>query len=119
MILDVLLPAIADSHGEHVAASSVYSRIKLRIAVHFGLLDRAGGEWSGEPLVHAARLVDARTAKRMLHDTGRHLALIVSDDVYQKAVRQGHTRLGVDAFHRIPIKNKETSAHAWILLDLA
>jgi hypothetical protein len=118
-ILDVLLPAIVASHREHVAVSSADSWIKLRIAVHFGLLDRTGGQWSGEPLVHAARLVDARVAKRKLHEAGGRLVLIFSDDVYQKVVRQGHSRLGEDEFHRIPINEKETSTHAWIHLDLA
>jgi hypothetical protein len=58
-VLDTFVEAVAGALREHNQAASDAYRIDLRVAVHVGYVDRVGGEWSGTPLVHAARLVDA------------------------------------------------------------
>lgn len=116
-VLDEFVPTIARGLHEHAAASSPAASIKLRLAVHFGFLDRIAGEWSGDPLVHATRLVDARAVKNVFGDNpDAYLALVVSDEIYQKIVRHGHTRLGPNEYQRVAVSENETSTVAWLRL---
>jgi hypothetical protein len=116
-VLDAFVTCIAGTFTGRMKALDPAARFKLRISVHFGFVDRSEGEWSGAPLVHAARLIDAAEAKRMLGAAENgSLALIVSDDVYQQVIRNGYTRLGPGEYQRIRVTEKETSTDAWVRL---
>ncbi|MEV8442112.1 hypothetical protein AB0425_32455 [Actinosynnema sp. NPDC051121] len=112
-VLDTFVEAVARALREHnVAASDAY-RIDLRAAVHVGYVDRVNGEWSGTPLVHAARLVDAPEVKRALEEAGGAcLALVVSDAV-KHVVDEGYCRIGPTGYRHVAVVVKETSCDAW------
>ncbi|MBC6462382.1 hypothetical protein [Actinomadura sp. HBU206391] len=116
-LLDVFLVTVAAALHEHAEASSDATRLRLRIAVHFGYVDRAGEGWSGEPLVHAARLVDADEVRLRLQDSrDACLALVVSDDFHRTIVRHGYAHAGPSDYDRVDVAEKETSSHAWVRL---
>jgi hypothetical protein len=113
-LLDPFVPHLAAALREHRKAAAEAARLRLRVAVHMGLLHRDEGGWAGEPLVHSARLLDAPPLRRTLAAADRaDLAMIVSDDVYRKIVRHGYG-LDAAAYHRVPVVVKETRADAWI-----
>jgi len=88
--------------------------MRLRLAVHMGLLHHDGGGWAGEPLVHCARLLDAAPVRQALTAVNRaDLVVVVSQPVYDAVVRYGYG-LDPDACRRIAITEKETVASAWI-----
>ena len=116
-IIDEFGMAVEDALREHTAASGTSGRIRLRMAIHFGFLDRIDEAWSGEPLVHATRLVNAVAVKQLLRDSEHaNLALVVSDDFYQKIIRQGHTRESPAGYQRIDVVEKELATNAWARL---
>jgi hypothetical protein len=113
-LLDPFVPHLAAALREHRKTAAEAARLRLRVAVHMGLLHRDAGGWAGAPLVLSARLLDAPPLRRVLDVAERaDLAVIVSGDVYEKVVRHGY---GLDpaAYHRVEVAVKETRASAWI-----
>ncbi|MFC6089710.1 hypothetical protein [Saccharothrix lopnurensis] len=112
-VLDTFVEAVAKALREHNRASGDAYRVDLRAAVHVGHVDRVGGEWSGTPLVHAARLVDAPGVKDALGEDGDAcLALVVSAPVKQ-VVDEGYCRVGPAGYRHVGVVVKETSCDGW------
>lgn len=112
-VLDTFIEAVAKALRKHNEAASDAYRIDLRTAVHVGYVDQVGGEWSGTPLVHAARLVDAPEVKHVLGEAGDAcLALVVSDAV-KHVVDEGYCRVGPTGYRHVAVVVKETSCDAW------
>ncbi|GAB3002223.1 hypothetical protein [Saccharothrix stipae] len=112
-VLDTFVEAVARVLREHNEAAADAYRIDLRAAVHVGYVDRVGGEWSGTPLVHAARLVDAPEVKHGLEGArDACLALVVSDAV-KHVVDQGYCKVGPTGYRHVAVLVKETSCDAW------
>ncbi len=116
VMLDPFVPTIAQLLREHRMASADVARLRLRMAVHMGLLLYDGHGWAGQPLVHAARLLNAASV-RLAFDTAPQadLILVVSQLVYESVVEQGY---GLDpgTYRAVQICEKETDATAWIHL---
>lgn len=108
------LPAVLDSFVNHVAGC-LGDGDQVRLSVHFGFLDRTAGVWSGTPLVHARRLVNAAEARQRLRDTGHaRLAVVVSEYVHWQIVRRRCTGARPEAYQRIMVIENETMAPAWL-----
>ncbi|GIJ48314.1 hypothetical protein Val02_52000 [Virgisporangium aliadipatigenens] len=114
LLLDPFVPRLVARLREHRKTAADAARLRLRMAVHMGLLHRDGDGWAGRPLVHCARLLDAGPLRRVLTASERpDLAVIVSDDVYEKVVLHGYG-LDPDAYTRVEVAEKETTAAAWV-----
>jgi hypothetical protein len=85
----------------------------LGAAVHVGYVDRVSGEWSGTPLVHAARLVDAPVVKRALEEAGDACVALVVSDAVKHVVDGGYCRIGPAGYRHVAVVVKETSCDAW------
>ncbi|PSL53256.1 hypothetical protein B0I31_10946 [Saccharothrix carnea] len=114
--LDTFVEAAARAVREHNRAASADYRVDMRIAVHAGFVDRVGAQWSGAPLVHAARLVDAADAKRALATAAESCVALVLSEVAMQVVDQGYSRVGPSAYRQIPLSVKETSGRGWLRL---
>jgi hypothetical protein len=114
VLLDPFVPNLARALRQHRKAASEPAVLRLRVAVHAGLLHPDAGGWAGEPLVACARMLDAAPVRRVLAADDRvDLVLVVSEAVYQAVVRHGY---GLDpaTFHPVRIAEKETVATVWI-----
>ena len=112
--LDPFIPDLASALREHRRAVADIARLRLRVAVHMGLLHRDEDGWAGHPLVHCARLLDAQPVRRALELAERaDLVLVVSQMVHDELVRHGH---GLDpaSYRQVTIVEKETRAPAWV-----
>ena len=116
VMLDPFVPAIAQLLRGHRMATADTARLRLRIAVHMGLLHHDGHGWAGQPLVHAARLLNAASV-RLAFETAPQadLILVVSQLVYESVVEQGYG-LDPETYRSVQICEKETDATAWIHL---
>lgn len=112
-VLDTFVEAVAKALRMHNAAASDAYRVDLRAAVHVGYVDRVGGEWSGTPLVHAARLVDAPEVKRSLEEAGDSCLAVVVSDAVKHVVDEGYCRIGPAGYRHVEVVVKETSCDAW------
>jgi hypothetical protein len=98
----------------HREAAASANRLRLRVALHSGLLFREpSGSFFGTPLKDCARLLDADAGRRLLDDHPQaDLVLLLTDVFYRDVVLSGTTR-DPATFQRIEIKVKETDAYGW------
>lgn len=90
-------------------------QLRLRVAVHAGdvIPDQYGH--AGASLVHVARLLDAEATRLLLaSNSTATMVLIVSDVVYESAVRNGQEGVDSADWHPILVHAKETTARAWV-----
>ncbi|QUQ69494.1 hypothetical protein [Kutzneria sp. CA-103260] len=92
-------------------------RLRLRVAVHYGVAVPADNGFSGQGVVVVSRLVDSRPAKEALNLVpGADLVLILSERVFNDAVRQRHASLWEADFRRVRVQNKEFDEFAYLHL---
>jgi hypothetical protein len=101
----------------HREAANEANRLRLRIAVHSGLLyPEAEGTYTGVPLKDCARLLNADAGRELLDEhPGADLVLLLTDSFYSDVVGSG-TTLDPKAFRPIRIRVKETDRTGWAYL---
>lgn len=89
-------------------------RLRMRVAIHAGPVDDT--EHVGPAKNETARLLSATSVYEALRrNTKADIALIVSDYVYQAAVRQDYAAaLDSDWFTPVDVTEKEYEARAWV-----
>ncbi|WP_426502657.1 macro domain-containing protein [Dactylosporangium sp. McL0621] len=113
-LLDPFIANLAANLRRHRRTAAPSARLRLRVAVHMGLLHRDDGGWAGLALVHCARLLDSAVLRRHLEAAHRaDLAVILSCDVFEQVVGPGYG-LDPDACGQVLVMEKETSVPAWI-----
>lgn len=88
-------------------------RLRLRLAVHTGLVHRDDHGVAGHAVVHLFRLLEASAFKRALSNAGTDLGLIVSDRLYGDLTGKGGSLIDADAYRELRVTCKETRARAW------
>ncbi|WP_109598147.1 hypothetical protein [Actinoplanes xinjiangensis] len=93
------------------------ARVRLRLAVHQGLVHLEGANgFPGDAVIDTCRLVDSPQVKRALRDfPDANVALVVSDSLYRDVIEH-YRDLRPDQFARVraEIPEKNFSAAAWI-----
>jgi hypothetical protein len=114
-LLDPFVPTLAGVLREHRRSVPPEARLRLRVAVHMGLVHHDGHGWAGRTLVHTARLINANAVRRTLNWSDADLVLVVSHTMWEAVVAQGY---GLDpaGYRQITIVEKETTGPAWIYL---
>ncbi len=103
----------------HRQSANERSRLRLRVAIHMGLLNReAHGGWAGVVLSECARLLDAPAARDLIAEAPEvDLVLVVSDSVFDAVIRQGYGP-APEQFRRIRVTVKESDFSAWAYLPV-
>ncbi|HEX7162423.1 MAG TPA: protein kinase [Trebonia sp.] len=92
-------------------------RIRLRMAIGVGIIERRAAGFGGPVIVDISRLVDSAALRSALFgDPAADLAVAVSDQVYTLIIRPGYPGIPVDQFTKANIVAKELSGAAWIWL---
>lgn len=100
---------------EHYNESRVPAyHLRLRAAIHFGAAMPAEMGYAGQGMVQVNRLVDCAPVRSLLKDERVCLAVIMSDNVFQDIVAQGHTSLRFKDFKEVTVVNKEYAKRAWV-----
>jgi CRP-like cAMP-binding protein len=91
-------------------------KIQIRTAVDVGpvVSDEIG--LTGNAIIRAARLLDAREFKQSIGEAGASLGVIASNFVYDNAISQSNDPFGAASYRQIRLKVKETSTTAWMRL---
>lgn len=89
-----LLSQLARSLARHNSTLPSTARLRLRLAVHSGEVQRTRHGFVGEDLDVAFRLLSARTLRSRLARSSADLVLIISDRVYERAIVHPRTRDG-------------------------
>jgi len=105
--------ALRGAVSEYDANCDPADLIRLRLALHAGEGIAGEGEWAGQPVITACRLVDSPVLKRVLAaSTGYSLAVIVSADWYNAVVREGY--VSADGYREVRAEVKSFADFAWI-----
>jgi hypothetical protein len=88
--------------------------MRLRLAVHTGVVRSDGNGLVGTAVNHVFRLLEAVQLKQLILRTGTDVALIASDRVHEDVIRHGLGLVNPGEYHRVDVRVKETVATAWI-----
>ena len=107
------LPIALKRHNSLYAAGA---RIRLRVALDVGPATSDSLGVSGQVIINAARLLEAPALKNAVAGDRANLGIVVSDFVYQSAIRHADVPRGPGAFTEVEINTKKTSLPAWMEL---
>ncbi|MFF8955086.1 hypothetical protein [Streptomyces sp. NPDC014894] len=117
MVLGGFVRNLAVRLGERNANTAESGRMRLRLAIDFGVARTAALGHSGPAPVSVARYLNAPQLKQVLEGMeSTDLALIVSDRVYQDVVRLRGEGQSLDPrrYLRVHVSQKEFSGYGWI-----
>jgi hypothetical protein len=116
VILPLLIRSLASALGADNARSA--DRIRMRMSVGAGLIERHPAGFSGQLIVDINRLVDSLALRQALADAPAcDLAVAISDQVYAMVIRPGYPGIPDGQFSPMNVVAKEFSATAWLWLS--
>ncbi|MYT96970.1 MULTISPECIES: hypothetical protein [unclassified Streptomyces] len=116
-------PRLVDDYIRHLVAELrdynaqrvPEARMRLRAAIHQGLVELADNGFAGTAVVVTSRLLNARPLYEALAEhPGADLVLVLSDEVFRSTVVGRHTSLLPEDFTRVDAQVKEYGAAAWL-----
>ena len=113
LILEKYLPEVHRQLLQR-AASQPRDQLKLRLALHHGMVQAAPMGFSGAGPVEVARLLDSEALRRLVRQPGVLAAIAVSKGVYHDVVEGGHVGLGPPDFAKVEVLEKELRTFAYV-----
>jgi class 3 adenylate cyclase len=89
------------------------ARFKLRVSIHAGDVQQNAHGWIGHPLNLAFRILEAAEVKSALKQSGKLVALVVSDYFYSEVISQD-PGTAPESYRQIPVSVKTFSGNAWL-----
>jgi hypothetical protein len=114
VLLTSLIERLRAEVRRHNYVSATAALMRLRVAVHTGVVHSDEEGLVGTVVNHAFRILEAEQLKRAMVLTGADLTLIASDHVYEEVIRHGVGLADPGDYQPVEIKVKETVALAWI-----
>jgi hypothetical protein len=113
-VVDAFVSGLAAGLREHRRQASEIARIRMRVCFHLGVVEKHRRSWTGDPLVRAARLIEARQLRDALEMwPGTDLAAIVSDAMFE-IIQHRAGLLPPEWFQEIQVRVKEFDSRAWL-----
>jgi hypothetical protein len=116
-------PTVVDDYVRHLVqaltahnAKAAPVRIRLRMAIHYGTAIRADNGYAGQGVVAVSRLVDSAPVREALGAMDADLAVILSRQVFEDVVRQGHVSFEEGDFTPVRVRVKEYTDEAWVIV---
>jgi len=101
-------------HNEEVMP---VARLRLRMAVHHGVVVNGPNGYPCRDAVVVSRLLDSKPLRGVMEQWPEaNLAVMLSDLVYQSIVEAGHTSLRACQFRRLAVREKEYKGYGWLWL---
>ena len=114
-VLSVLLRSLAVGLATDNARHS--DRIRLRMAMGVGLIERSAAGFGGPVIVDNSRLVDSAELRAALTgEPAADFAVAISDQAYTLIVQPGYPGIPAGQFTPVDVAAKEFSGAAWIWL---
>ena len=111
-VLSALIRSLAAELGADNARHA--DRIRLRMAIGLGLIERQAAGFGGPVIVDINRLVDSGALRSALSgELAADLAVAVTDQVYTLIIRPGYPGIPVGQFAQAHAVAKEFSGTAW------
>ena len=118
-VVGVFIPGLAAGLREHRRRSSESARIRIRVCFDSGLVAAHRHGWTGEPLVRAARLIDAQQVRDALAaEPDADLVVVISEPMHE-LLRNRFGLIAPNCFEQIRVRAKEFDGPAWLLAPRA
>ncbi|GAA2304954.1 hypothetical protein GCM10009853_072510 [Glycomyces scopariae] len=111
------LPRLVRSWDEKLARNNdqYVDRLRLRLSLAIGPVGVAAIGLSGSTIVEVTRLVESEPIRRAIIENPRaDLAVLVSDQLYEYVVGEGHPGLEAYRFERVEARVKSYNRTAWL-----
>lgn len=93
------------------------ARLRLRLAIHYGVAVPADNGYSGQGIITVSRLADGPPVKAALEIVAdAQLAVVLSERVFADVVVQRQTSLSPADFRQVTVRNKEFVEPAYLYL---
>lgn len=112
-LVDLIPERLARLVRRHNRLSCEAARIQVRVAVHVGVVHNDGHGFVGSDLNLLFRLLDARSLKRMLTQSGAEVVFITSGYVYKNVIRRHPSLMDPALFQPLSVRVKETRIRGW------
>ncbi|MET7397553.1 hypothetical protein ABZS66_29115 [Dactylosporangium sp. NPDC005572] len=89
-------------------------RLRMRVAVHHGVVRAAPMGFAGKGVVEVSRLADSAVAHLALDRSDADLVVVLSRQIFEDTVE--HTSLDPARLRQVTIDHKEFRSTAWLLL---
>ncbi|MFI6042599.1 hypothetical protein ACIA8C_13245 [Nocardia sp. NPDC051321] len=117
VIVDDFVRELNVALSEHNEELQDRSRLRLRLAIHFGAAAPADNGFAGKGVVIVSRLVECTQIKGALRAVhAANLAVILSAQVYRDVVVPRYTSLARTSFREVLVRNKEYTESAYLYL---
>jgi hypothetical protein len=114
-VIDDLPQAIARVLAVHNSTARPEMRLRIRLAVHQGLVRVAAAGFAGTGVVTVSRIVDSAAARTALRACPKaDLVFLLSKQLYVELVLQRHTKLSGADFREISVQTKKFRDTAWL-----
>lgn len=113
-VVDMAQKHLAAGLREHNRAAGEARRLQLRAALHVGPVVSDAWGVTGEALIHAARMLDARKLRHRLAETSADLAFITSTFVHDNVIKHGTGGLSPAGYEQVRFQVKESKITAWM-----
>ncbi|HEX6359669.1 hypothetical protein [Actinophytocola sp.] len=114
-VIDEFPSALAHALAAYNASQRHGGRLRMRLAIHQGLVSPAAGGYAGQGVVAVSRLVDSAPARQALAACPTtDLVVLLSPALFEEVVRQGHTRMSERDFREVVVRNKTFHGSAWL-----
>jgi hypothetical protein len=101
-------------HNEEVMP---WARLRMRMAVHHGVVVDGPNGYPCRDAVVVSRLLDSKPLRGVLTQWPQvNLAVMLSELVFHSVVEAGHTSLRPDQFRRLAVREKEFKGYGWLWL---
>jgi hypothetical protein len=97
----------------HNRVSCEAAHLQLRVAMHIGPVHYDGHGFVGRDVNLLCRLLDARSLKQILAQSGAEVAFITSGYVYENVIRRRPSLVDPGLFQPLSVRVKETRTRAW------
>jgi class 3 adenylate cyclase len=118
LLIDPLLGCLCAGLAEHNRTARLAERFRLRCAIHAGEVATDEYGMSGFDLIVACRLLDAAELRASLLNSPSALATIVSNAIYEAAIRHGFRDIDPTAYHPVRVRVKQNHINAWLRLPV-
>jgi hypothetical protein len=117
IVIDQYVRYLDEALAAYNANPATRRKIRLRMAVHFGTAMPADNGYAGQGVVAVSRLVDAGPAKDALAAAPQAcLVVILSRQIFDDVVRQGHTSMSAPDFAKVSVRVKDYHDEAWVMV---
>jgi hypothetical protein len=115
-VVDAYAQALADALVSANSQVAKEDRLRVRLAVHFGVVSVGRLGFPGKGAVEVTRMVDGDPVRLALRRSDAPLAVVISETIYRDSIAQGHTELRPEQLREVEIRNKEFRRQAWLHL---